>query len=51
MAIYGWHKPDGTPIQPLTTVHVDWYVDYSHGVRLAKRTVKVDGQSADLWDV
>ncbi len=51
VAIYGWHKPDGTPIQPLTTVHVDWYVDYSHGVRLAKRAVKVDGRTADLWDV
>jgi hypothetical protein len=47
VAIFGWHYPDGTPIQPLTTVHVDWYVDYSHGVRLVKRTVLVDGKPRD----
>jgi hypothetical protein len=44
VAIYGWHKKDGTPIQPLTTVHVDWYVDYSHGVRLIDQWCQVDGQ-------
>jgi hypothetical protein len=43
VAIYGWHKPDGAPIQPLTTVHVEAYVDYSHGVRLMSRVVRVDG--------
>jgi hypothetical protein len=43
IAIYGWHFPSGEPIQPLTTVHVDWYVDYSHGIRPVKRTIKVDG--------
>src|SRR5204862_405661 len=37
VAIYGWHKLDGLPIQPLTIVHVNWYVDYSHGIRLIKR--------------
>ncbi|RYY00438.1 MAG: hypothetical protein EOO53_21960, partial [Gammaproteobacteria bacterium] len=26
VAIYGWHKLDGTPIQPLYTGHVNWYV-------------------------
>ena len=48
VAIYGWHKLDGTPIQPLTIVHVNWYVDYSHGVRLMKRTVLVDGVPRDI---
>jgi hypothetical protein len=24
VAIYGWHKPDGKPIQPLYTGHVNW---------------------------
>ena len=43
VAIYGWHFPSGEPIQPLTTVHVDWYVDYSHGIRPIKATMKVDG--------
>ncbi|HWP40678.1 MAG TPA: hypothetical protein VNL70_07105, partial [Tepidisphaeraceae bacterium] len=44
VAIYGWHRPDGTPIQPLSTVHDRRYVDYSHGVRLVKRQVLVDGR-------
>lgn len=51
VAIYGWHLLDGKPIQPLTTVHVDWYVDYSHGIRLVKRQMTVDGEKRDLWDV
>ncbi|WP_428939749.1 hypothetical protein [Fontivita pretiosa] len=42
VAIYGWHRLDGTPIQPLSTVHDSRYVDYSHGVRLVKRQVLVD---------
>ncbi len=48
VAIYGWHHQDGTPIQPLTIVHVNWYVDYSHGVRLVKREAQVDGKPRDL---
>lgn len=51
VAIYGWHQLDGKPIQPLTIVHVDWYVDYSHGVRLMKRTVTVDGKLQDARQV
>ncbi len=47
VAIYGWHFPDGHPIQPLTTVHRESYVDYSHGVRLVSRRVLVDGQPMD----
>jgi hypothetical protein len=43
VAIYGWHHPDGRPIQPLYLGHVDWYVDYSHGVRLVRRQMRVDG--------
>jgi hypothetical protein len=43
IAIYGWHFPSGEPIQPLTTVHVDWYVDYSHGIRPVKKAIQVDG--------
>src|SRR5690606_16285020 len=34
VVIYGWHKPDGKPIQPASNVHVNTYVDYSHGIRL-----------------
>lgn len=34
IAIYGWHRPTGAPIQPLSTVHGACYADYSHGIRL-----------------
>lgn len=42
--IYGWHQLDGKPIQPVYAGHVDWYVDYSHGIRLVSQLVKVDGK-------
>lgn len=48
VAIYGWHKPDGRPIQPLYTGHVNWYVDYSHGTRLVSRRIKVNGKWMDV---
>jgi hypothetical protein len=43
VAIFGWHYTNGQPIQPLYTGHVDWYVDYSHGIRPVRRTMRVDG--------
>lgn len=48
VAIFGWFKPNSEPIQPLSTVHYDGYVDYSHGVRLASREVEIDGKRVDL---
>lgn len=48
VAIYGWHQPDGHPIQPLSTAHVDWYADYSHGVRLVHPEAQVNGESVSL---
>lgn len=51
VAIYGWHKPDGKPIQPLYTGHVNWYVDYSQGIRLVYRKIKVNGSWMDYTDV
>ena len=51
VAIYGWHKPGGKPIQPLYTGHVNWYVDYSHGIRLIYRTIYVNGKAMDYMDV
>jgi len=44
VAIFGWHRNDGKPIQPLYTGHGDWYVDYSHGIRLVYTQLKVDGK-------
>ena len=51
VAIYGWHTSDGKPIQPLSLVHHEGYVDYSHGVRLMRRTVVVDGTPRDVRHV
>jgi hypothetical protein len=51
VAIYGWQKPDGKPIQPLYTGHVNWYVDYSHGIRLIDRTIYVNNKPMDYTDV
>jgi len=50
VAIYGWHRAPGDPIQPLSTVHGARYVDYSHGVRLVSTTVVVDGRSRSIYD-
>jgi len=44
VAIYGWHYPDGKPIQPLYLGHAAGYVDYSHGVRLMSQNMLVDGK-------
>ena len=51
VAIYGWQKMDGIPIQPLYTGHVNWYVDYSHGIRLVFRTIYVNKKPMDYIDV
>jgi hypothetical protein len=48
VAIYGWHRLDGSPIQPLTTVHRQTYVDYSHGIRLVRRPAILDGNPQDV---
>ena len=45
VAIYGWHQLNGKPIQPLYTGHVNWYVDYSHGIRLVYQTIIIDGKA------
>ena len=45
VAIYGWHKPDGKPIQPLYTGHTASWVDYSHGIRLVRRRMTVNGEA------
>ena len=51
VVIYGWHRPDGKAIQPLTNIHVNWYVDYSHGLRLVNSEVFVDGLPVQIGDV
>jgi len=51
VAIYGWHRTNGVPIQPLSTVHVARYADYSHGVRLVSETAYVNGRAQPLANI
>jgi hypothetical protein len=51
LAIYGWRQLDGKPIQPLTIVHWDRYVDYSHGVRLVRNRIEIDGKEFKITGV
>jgi hypothetical protein len=51
VAIYGWHRPSGIPIQPLTTVHGATYADYSHGIRLISETMLIDGELKSVYSV
>ncbi len=51
VAIYGWHKLDGKPIQPLYTGHINWWVDYSQGIRLVYRKIKVGNKWMDYTDI
>lgn len=51
VAIYGWHKADGAPIQPLSTVHEAAYADYSHGVRFIAPTAYVNGKARAFIDI
>lgn len=48
VAIYGWHRPDGSPIQPLFTGHAATWVDYSHGIRLVKREMTLNGRATTV---
>ena len=51
VAIYGWHRKNGKPIQPLSTVHGAQYADYSHGVRLVSSIAFVNGVPRNLSDI
>ena len=51
IAIYGWHRPNGAPIQPLSTVHGVCYADYSHGIRLVSEMAIQDGTFRPVLDI
>lgn len=46
MAQTGWK-----PIQPLYTGHINWWVDYSHGIRLVHQTIYINGKPMNYIDV
>ena len=37
IGLYGWHRLDGTPIQPFFAGHALSWKDYSQGLRLVRR--------------
>ena len=51
IAIYGWHRETGEPIQPLSTVHGANYADYSHGIRLIGAMAMIEGQLHSVQEV
>ena len=51
IAIYGWHRGIGEPIQPLSTLHGAGYADYSHGIRLIAGMAMVEGQLHSVHDI
>jgi len=51
IAIYGWHRGPGDPIQPLSTVHAANYADYSHGVRLVSNRALINGELRSIYDI
>ena len=51
IAIYGWHRGPGQPIQPLSTVHGANYADYSHGIRLISEWALVNGRLQSIREL
>ena len=51
VAIYGWHRPNGEAIQPLSTIHGNYYSDYSHGVRLISGMMTIEGKRVPVAEV
>lgn len=51
VVIYGWHRPDGTPIQPRWAGHTTGHVDYSHGIRFVARTMLLDGEQKRVDEI
>ncbi|TNE73737.1 hypothetical protein EP331_03575 [bacterium] len=51
VVIYGWHKLDGKPIQPVYNGHGSSYADYSHGIRLVSTIVFVNGEAMSIREV
>jgi hypothetical protein len=48
VALYGWHRADARPIQPLYLGHRSTWVDYSHGIRLVSREMLLNGQRTNV---
>jgi len=51
IAIYGWHRSAGDPIQPVSTVHHSNYADYSQGVRWVSDKARLGDEIVSLADL
>jgi hypothetical protein len=51
IAIYGWHRSTGDPIQPLSTVHGAHYADFSHGIRLVSDVAILNGELRSIYAI
>jgi len=51
VVIYGWHRGNGQPIQPLYSDHINWYADYSHGIRFALAECSVNGEKKNVEEL
>jgi hypothetical protein len=51
VVIYGWHKLDGKPIQPVYNKHTNTWADYSHGIRLVQQNVWINGKKTKIAKV
>lgn len=48
VAIYGWHKTNGVPIQPLYLGHTATWVDYSQCIRLVQQRMVLNGRNTTV---
>lgn len=48
VVIYGWHKLDGKPIQPIYNKHTNTWADYSHGIRLVQKNVIINENDIEI---
>ena len=51
VVIYGWHRSENDPIQPVYNGHDAQYADYSHGVRLISKSAFINEDSLQLDDI
>ncbi|MBD3383973.1 T9SS type A sorting domain-containing protein [candidate division KSB1 bacterium] len=51
VVIYGWHKSENRPIQPVYNGHNARYADYSHGVRLVFKQADLSGDACKIADI
>ncbi len=51
VAIYGWHRTNGAPIQPLYLGHTATWVDYSQCIRLVQNAGMLNGTNTTIAEV